>query len=323
MNRALTADTQAALDRVLALEGTPEDHARVAQWIGSDAARAAWVAALRASIDVDPPAATWDVERGLARVKSRRTAQTTREVPWRGRWLGAALGAAAASLVLIGSGWWRTSRVPSSIGSRLTMRAPVGDIHRARLTDGSTVVLSPGSSLTYVDRGDRREVELVGRASFEVAADSARPFDVRAAFGTVTVLGTGFEVAAYDNETPSTVLVRHGRVAVRRAARDSATVLGAREQLEIDGDQLRLMRAIDTTVASAWRDGRLVFRDVPVALVARELTRWGRPLLVSPALGDRRVTMTVHVATLSTAPQQLALALDAGLRGDSLVLRVR
>jgi transmembrane sensor len=323
MSRALTPDVQAALDRVLALDGTPEDHSRVAQWIGSDAARAAWVAALRASIDVDPPVATWDVERALARVTSRRTAQTTRDMPWRGRWRAVALGAAAASLVLIASGWWRLARIPSSIGTRLTMQAPVGGIHQERLTDGSTVVLSAGSSLTYVDRGDRREVELVGRASFEVAADSARPFDVRAAFGTVTVLGTGFEVSAYDNETQSTVLVRHGRVAVRRAARDSATVLGAGEQLEIDGDQLRLRRAIDTTVANAWRDGRLVFRDVPVAQVARELTRWGRPLFVSPALSDRRVTMTVHVAALSTAPQQLALALDAGLRGDSLVIRVR
>jgi transmembrane sensor len=319
MMHELSPELQHALDRVLALDASPADHARVAEWVGSDAGRAAWLASLRATIDADPPSSHWHVDRALARVTARRR-HVPRPAASRLAWLPVAAVVAAAVVIAVNSVWPRRANVERA---RVTLRAPVGGVHRARLDDGSTVVLASGSSLTYVTRDRRREVELVGRAAFEVVADSTRPFEVRAPFGTVTVLGTGFEVAGYRDDDDATVLVRHGRVAVRRAARDSATILTGGDQLIMRGEESILTTAGDTLAAGSWRDGRLVFRDVPVAQVARELTRWGQPLFAASSIGARRVTITLRIGALDTAPRQLALALDVMVRGDSLLPKAR
>jgi transmembrane sensor len=68
----------------------------------------------------------------------------------------------------------------------------------AVLNDSSRVVLSPHSGMT-ASIGDRRSITLSGQAYFEVARDTAKPFTVQAGEVLITVLGTGFDVLAYDS----------------------------------------------------------------------------------------------------------------------------
>lgn len=81
------------------------------------------------------------------------------------------------------------------------------------LADNSRSVLSPGSALE-VRMGGHRNVRLSGAAYFEVQRDEQRPFIVEAGDVLVTVLGTSFEVSAYDTAQAIVVRVRSGRVQV-------------------------------------------------------------------------------------------------------------
>ena len=77
--------------------------------------------------------------------------------------------------------------------------------HKAKivLPDGTRVTLNAASSLVYPEsfHGKNRQVELTGEGFFEVTSDPARPFLVQSPNFSTTVLGTVFNIAAYDEET--------------------------------------------------------------------------------------------------------------------------
>lgn len=86
------------------------------------------------------------------------------------------------------------------------------------LTDGSRISLQPGSRISYAaamfGTDSRREVYLSGEAFFEVAKNPDIPFFVYANELVTKVLGTSFNVRAYQNADDVTVEVRTGRVSV-------------------------------------------------------------------------------------------------------------
>ncbi|MCU0646727.1 MAG: FecR domain-containing protein [Gemmatimonadaceae bacterium] len=308
-----------AVDRWLAMDARADDQAVLAAWTHGHAERSAWLAALRTTVDVDAPPSTWNVEAAWQRVEAARATSdggTRARVTWFARrsWPVAV----AASVVVIVT-VWSLLRDRSPATPVLALDTAVGATRHERLTDGTSVVMGPASSLSYVAADDRRDVELVGHATFDVARDAARPFTVRAPFGSVTVVGTAFDVHAYRDDAVATVAVTHGVVVVRSVARREVHRLSAGDVASIRADSVLVRRGSDATAATAWRDGELAFRDVPLAVVLRELSRWGRPLAAAPSLAARRVTVTVRVSTLRAAPAQLAVALGAVVRGDSIV----
>jgi ferric-dicitrate binding protein FerR (iron transport regulator) len=84
------------------------------------------------------------------------------------------------------------------------------------LSDGTRVWLNAGSKLTYpsVFPHDRREVKLEGEAYFEVAKGSKAPFSVHAGKITVGVLGTSFNVKAYNDDKNIETTLITGKVQV-------------------------------------------------------------------------------------------------------------
>ncbi|MFC0184103.1 ferric-dicitrate binding protein FerR, regulates iron transport through sigma-19 [Pseudarcicella hirudinis] len=84
------------------------------------------------------------------------------------------------------------------------------------LSDGSSVILQPGSRISYpVTFGpEKREVVLSGEAFFEVAKNPNQPFFVFANELVTKVLGTSFKIKAYENEKNVEVLVKTGKVSV-------------------------------------------------------------------------------------------------------------
>ena len=109
----------------------------------------------------------------------------------------------------------------------------------ATLADSSRVVVSPGSELK-ARMGKERQVALRGEAYFEVERDGSRPFIVEAGELRVTVLGTGFEVTAYDTAATALVRVRHGSVSV--VANGDTVVLATGERARYDRQQHILQR---------------------------------------------------------------------------------
>lgn len=87
------------------------------------------------------------------------------------------------------------------------------------LSDGSSVLLQPKSKLSYSKEFDLydREVFLSGEAFFEVSKDLVKPFSVYSNEVITNVHGTSFRVIAYDEQDEVKVLVKSGKVKVRKS----------------------------------------------------------------------------------------------------------
>ncbi|MGD1880029.1 MAG: FecR domain-containing protein [Kiloniellaceae bacterium] len=159
-----------------------------------------------------------------------------------------------------------------------------------QLADGSGVDLNGAASLSVDFEPDRRAVTLhSGAAFFQVAKDAARPFVVHTDLGRIEVLGTAFAVQAGADYVE--VAVTESRVAITHANGEQA-VLHAGEGLRLGREHLGAVEPRDAGQALAWRSGKLVFRNTPLAEVinALERQRPGRIALMDTALRDLKVT---------------------------------
>jgi len=92
-------------------------------------------------------------------------------------------------------------------------------ISRQMLSDGTVILLQPNSSIEFpsIFSQVKREVHLTGEAFFDVAKDKSWPFIITTGDVTVSVLGTSFNVKAYQEENEITVAVKTGRVLVTKS----------------------------------------------------------------------------------------------------------
>ncbi len=161
----------------------------------------------------------------------------------------------------------------------LEVIAPIGSRTIVQLSDGSTVHLNYGSTLKYPQffLGDTREVDLVGEGFFEVAHNPEKPFIVKAGSLKIKAVGTAFNVLAYANDAIETTLV-NGKVILEQQKADGLTsVIGAMKP----GHHVYYDRetgAISCIKGSvekyvAWKDGKLVFEDASITVVAEKLNR--------------------------------------------------
>ena len=156
-----------------------------------------------------------------------------------------------------------------------TLTVPARERFQLVLADGTKVFLNSGSEMRYPERFGkvRREVFLKGEAWFEVAKDSAREFLVHAGAMDVKVLGTSFNVKAYDRlETVATTLVE-GSVEVACAGRSFQIVPG--EQFVYDkNNQAMDVRRVDTESYVSWKDGYYKFRQTTLEEIMETLSIW-------------------------------------------------
>lgn len=154
-----------------------------------------------------------------------------------------------------------------------------GDQRAIKLPDGSTVWLNAESSLKYPTTfsGKERVVELTGEGYFEVAQNSNMPFRVLFRDAEVKVLGTHFNIMAYDDEPVSQTTLIDGSVSIESGSQ--RVTLHPGEQGEIPypspggSGPIRVIPGIDPTVIGAWRDGTLEFKNVDLHSVMRTLGR--------------------------------------------------
>ncbi len=153
-----------------------------------------------------------------------------------------------------------------------TITTPTGGQYQIMLPDGSKVWLNTASSLKFpnVFRGERREVELVGEAYFQVKKNAEMPFIVKSKRGEIEVLGTGFNVMAYDDEPQMKTTLIEGSVKVKGR---ETRVLKPGEQAISNGQKTRVVR-VDVNEATAWKSNMFQFNDTPVESVMREASRW-------------------------------------------------
>ena len=186
-------------------------------------------------------------------------------------------------------------------------RTAAGETAEVALTDGSVVYLAPSSSIEVSDYGDQvRNIHLEGEAFFEVAKGS--PFTVHTDGGTVSVLGTSFEVDA----TALSLDVRcaTGKVSVSRG-RDSVLLTPGRAVAGVP-DGLAPTRQVSPFGIAAWRTGGdLDYRGVTVDQIAADLERfYNREVHVAPQLARRNLDVVLPSQDFAEAISRLSLLLD-------------
>jgi ferric-dicitrate binding protein FerR (iron transport regulator) len=138
---------------------------------------------------------------------------------------------------------------------------------------------------------------------------------VRVGKATAEDLGTEFVVRAYPGSDSVRVVVTSGRVALTGRG-DLRAVLDSGQLGVIAGGAAPVVvRDADLTPYLAWRDGRIVFRDVPLSAVATELGRWYDASFV---VGDSTIAVKHLSVELSAADP-----LEEVLRVVSLSVGVR
>lgn len=158
-----------------------------------------------------------------------------------------------------------------------TMSTPRGRQFQMVLPDGSKVWLNAASSITYpvAFSGKERLVKITGEAYFEIAANASMPFRVQLADGEkVEVLGTSFNVNAYEDERSFRTTLVDGKVRVSLG--NAAEVLAPGEQAYAGpGDPVvKVLQDVDIAGVIAWKNNYFSFTDADLSTVMRQLSRW-------------------------------------------------
>ena len=175
-----------------------------------------------------------------------------------------------------------------------TLTTPRGREYLLTLSDGTRVWLNTESQLRYPVQftGERRTGYLVGEAYFDVHPDASHPFTVISGPAEVTVLGTSFNLRAYPEEDIVTTLVS-GAVQMSEKVGGQSVRLTPGEQgcLEKTNGYMT-KREVDTYLHTAWKDGRIVFRNMRLEDLFTTLARWYdlEVFYLNPEVKDIRFT---------------------------------
>lgn len=155
-----------------------------------------------------------------------------------------------------------------------TLKTPRGGQFRITLPDGTGVWLNAESSIRFPTafRGKERLVEVSGEAYFEVAKNAAMPFHVNVADrAAVEVLGTNFNINAYEDEEGIQATLLNGAVKVRKDAHSAVLKPGQQAQVTTG---ISVVDGVDIEKVMAWKNGVFNFKDAKLKEVMKQLSRW-------------------------------------------------
>ena len=154
---------------------------------------------------------------------------------------------------------------------------PRGGRYNLKLADGTEVWLNAGSSLKFpvAFNDSTRVVFLTGEAYFEVAHHN-KPFIVNSGEMAVRVLGTTFNISAYEDEAVMRTTLVEGSVKIMLGnTSDIIKTLAPNDQAIISKDDATLeVTAVNTDQYTSWVQGKLEFNNDNLEVVMKRLARW-------------------------------------------------
>ncbi|WP_316820774.1 FecR family protein [Pedobacter gandavensis] len=176
---------------------------------------------------------------------------------------------------------WKTLNTPSRLTQKLV------------LADGTTVTLNSETQLKYPAefKGDSREVYLSGEAFFEVKKDASHPFVIHTDKMSIKVLGTSFDVKAYQNDRDYTTSLITGAIQIQLKGNKQLILLKPKEKFSL---QNKFSSGADTMayhvstlnllaegenpatafMETSWLNHKLIFNEEPFEVLANNLSRW-------------------------------------------------
>jgi hypothetical protein len=160
-----------------------------------------------------------------------------------------------------------------------TLSTKNAETYSAVLADGSKIWLNTGASIRYpvAFNGGERKVEITGEVYFEVAHDESKPFIVHTAGKKgegmdVQVLGTHFNIRAYEDESDIKTTLLEGSVKVKQ--NDHETLLKPGQQAQVSNGNTKVISDVNVNAVIAWKNGWFQFVNADITEVTRELSKW-------------------------------------------------
>jgi len=255
------------------------------------------------------------------------------------------MAAAAVLLLVTGAGIWML--LPRA-DRQLAMDTKDGVRKKVMLEDGTQVWLNVGSHLTYPANigNSKRDVFLKGEAFFEVARKETRPFVIHTTDMNIQVLGTRFNVKAYEGDGSIETTLVDGRVALNRKGNSlvlepgEKAILKKKDKVKGElsvgsriadwGDVLVIVEKVATDVTNkkvtelVWMDDRLEFRDKSFPELVKLMSRWyGRKIILTDTFpADYRFRGTFKKETVTEVLNALQVTADFNytIKGDSIYI---
>ena len=187
---------------------------------------------------------------------------------------------AASVAVFIGVGSWLYSiNAVEKIKCHFLYNQSVtknGECRIVNLSDGTQIYLNTGSVLKYPKtfEGHYREVYLEGEAFFDVAKDKNHPFIIHTPKMNTQVIGTSFNIQAYDNQKNEEVAVVTGKVAVKSLETNQKVFITPGQKISLEKDKnIMQQHKIDIAKISTWRNNSFYFDNMVLGEVIATLSR--------------------------------------------------
>ena len=155
-----------------------------------------------------------------------------------------------------------------------TITTPRGGQYKLVLPDGSIALLNAASSIRFPVAfvGNERNVDITGEVYFEVTKNKNRPFKVSVKDMKIEVLGTHFNVTAYDNESVIKTTLLEGSVKVSKG--ENHATLSPGEQARLNNQGIKVDKNVNLNEAVAWMNGRFIFNATDIEDIMRQISRW-------------------------------------------------
>jgi len=202
---------------------------------------------------------------------------------------------------------------PKSVSPEIAtaeIQCPLGVRTKFVLPDGTTGFLNSGSTLEYpVIFSNDRNVKLNGEAYFDVHHDEEHPFIVNTPKLSTKVLGTQFNVIAYENENSEEIILQEGKVEVFCSDGKRLETLQPNQKLILNTETRQFKtNQVEAEQYVSWTEGKLVFRNESMQLVADRLGRWYN---VEIEIADEELLKYAFRATFIEEPLEEVLKLLA------------
>lgn len=156
----------------------------------------------------------------------------------------------------------------------LQIIAPSGSRVNFELPDGSSGILNGGSRLNYSSAfAVNRRVELVGEAWFDVEKDNQHPFVIDANQNKVIVVGTRFSLAVWPDDNSTELILEEGKVLFQSPDAGAAVEVEPGQRLIEKNGRIE-QQEVETWKYTAWKEGKLVFRNDSMKELASRISRW-------------------------------------------------
>lgn len=189
------------------------------------------------------------------------------------------------------------------------------------LPDKSIVFLNAGSSLKYprsFRRESQRKVELTGEGYFQVKKDKSRPFIVANTNQSVTVLGTTFNISAYEDEEIIRTTLLEGSVNVNNK------ILKPGQIALNHGNRITIQKA-NLQKETSWVDNDFYFDNESLESVMNKISRWYDVSVTYSSQDLKEIPLNAHLSrtkSLATIMKGITATTNIGfeIKGKQLLI---